>query len=256
MERPQVVATPSSFLQYFMSDNHNISIFKDIDILLSAIELTTPIAIIYDISSMYSSLKEFMKNISEGNMKDFTPVIIISSSQQVAEREECIKYGVDLCLSFPFNINTLNTALEKLQNKREKLAEYYRHPSSSFVVKEGQRIHVEDKQLLKNIVKIIDEHLSDPTLSVPKIAEKLGMNTRDLYRKLSKTSEMSLKQIVVEVRMQTAASLLSTTKLTIDEIMYKVGYNNESTFFRTFKSFHGITPKEYRKHSQQQNFHS
>lgn len=246
----------SSFLQYFMSDNHNISIFKDIDILLSAIELTTPVAIIYDISSMYSSLKEFMKNISKGNMKDFTPVIIISSSQQVSEREECIKYGVDLCLSFPFNINTLNTALEKLQNKREKLAEYYRHPSSSFVVKEGQRIHVEDKQLLKNIVKIIDEHLSDPTLSVPKIAEKLGMNTRDLYRKLRKTSEMSLKQIVVEVRMQTAASLLSTTKLTIDEIMYKVGYNNESTFFRTFKSFHGITPKEYRKHSQQQNFHS
>ena len=110
--------------------------------------------------------------------------------------------------------------------------------------------------MLKNIVNIIDEHLSDPTLSVPKIAEKLGMNTRDLYRKLSKTSEMSLKQIVVEVRMQTAASLLSTTKLTIDEIMYKVGYNNESTFFRTFKSFHGITPKEYRKHSQQQNFHS
>lgn len=237
----------SSFLQYFMSEGHAISIFKDIDIAASAIEHTRPIAIIYDISSMYKQLEEFMTKTSRGNNHDVIPMIVISSSQQVEEREECIKHGVDLCLSFPFNINTLNTALKKLQDKREKLAEYYRRPISSFAINDGQIIHNNDKQLLKTIAKIIDERISDPALSAPKISEELGINTRELYRKLSKISDISLKQFIVETRMRAAASLLSSTKLTIDEVMYKVGYNNVSTFYRNFNNFHGMTPKEYRE---------
>ena len=50
------------------------------------------------------------------------------------------------------------------------------------------------------------------------------------------------------MRMQMAKKLLVETTSTIDEIMYKVGYDNRSTFYKNFKEYYGVTPKEYRNH--------
>ena len=47
--------------------------------------------------------------------------------------------------------------------------------------------------------------------------------------------------------MKAAAEMMKTSKLTIDEIMYKVGYDNRSTFYKNFKEQYGVTPKEYRQ---------
>lgn len=236
----------SSFLSYFMADRYNIVILQDIEAVTAQIKDKMPSAIIYDISSMMKHFKEFFAKIKEDKSANQIPVIVLASSSQVSEKEECIKAGVDLCMTFPFNVETLNTALDNLQNKREKLAEYYKLPTSSFTVYDGNLIHSDDKQFIKKIKKIIDEGISNPDLSAPKVAEALGISTRVLYRKLEGLTEKSLKQIIIEVRMKSAAALLTSTKLNIDEIMYKVGYDNASTFYRSFKTFHGMTPKEYR----------
>lgn len=78
------------------------------------------------------------------------------------------------------------------------------------------------------------------------IAEKLGMGTRVLYRKLADITDRTLHQIIKESRMEMATKLLYSSKHTIDEIMYRVGYDNRSTFYRNFKEAKGMTPKEYR----------
>ena len=236
----------SSFLSYFMADRYNIVILQDIEAVIAQIKDKMPSAIIYDISSMMKHFKEFFAKIKEDKSVNQIPVIVLASYSQVSEKEECIKAGVDLCMTFPFNVETLNTALDNLQSKREKLAEYYKLPTSSFTVYEGNLIHSDDKQFIKRIKKIIDEGISNPNLSAPMIAEGLGISTRVLYRKLEGLTEKTLKQIIIEVRMKSAAALLTSTKLNIDEIMYKVGYDNASTFYRSFKTFHGMTPKEYR----------
>ena len=35
--------------------------------------------------------------------------------------------------------------------------------------------------------------------------------------------------------------------MTVEEIMFKVGYDNRSTFYTNFKETYGCTPKEYRE---------
>jgi AraC-like DNA-binding protein len=52
--------------------------------------------------------------------------------------------------------------------------------------------------------------------------------------------------MIKESRIDMATKLLYSSKLTIDEIMYRVGYDNRSTFYRNFKEAKGMTPKEYR----------
>ena len=44
-----------------------------------------------------------------------------------------------------------------------------------------------------------------------------------------------------------AEQLLTSTKLSIDEIIYKAGFVNRGTFFKCFAAKYGCTPKVYRK---------
>ena len=228
-----------------MSDKYDMTVFEDIDSVLS--QDHNPVAIIYDITSMMNQFKAFITVSRENKSMSQIPIIAIASAFQASEREECIRSGIDACLSFPFGIETLYSTLDQLQRKREKLAEYYKLPTSSFTFNQGQLIHNDDRMLMKKIMKIIDERLADPGLSAPAIAEKLGISTRVLYRKLSGITDKSLKQIITDIRIKSAVSLLSSSKLSIEEIMYRVGYDNAPSFYRNFKSHNGgLTPKEYR----------
>ena len=236
----------SSFLHYFMSNKYNVQEYDGTQEALADILNQMPVAIMYDVTSMTNSFAGFMEKLKENKRTGQIPVIALTSSLQITEKEECMKQGADLCISFPFNMDYLHAALEKLLNKRESMAEYYKSPISTFVMNEGKIIHRDDKEFMNSIFKIIDENLSNPDLSATMIAEKMDLSPRVMYRKLADITDKTLHQMIKESRIETAAKLLYSSKHTIDEIMYRVGYDNRSTFYRNFKEAQGMTPKEFR----------
>ena len=236
----------SSFLNYFMSEKYNVLEYSGTEAALTEIPNQMPVAIMYDVTSMINSFAEFMEKMKENKRTGQIPVIALTSSLQVTEKEECMKQGADLCITFPFNMDYLHAALEKMLNKRESMAEYYKSPISTYVLDEGKIIHRDDKEFLNRIFKIIDENLSSPELSATMIAERMGLGARVMYRRLAEITDKTLHQMIKESRIEMATKLLYSSKLTIDEIMYRVGYDNRSTFYRNFKEAKGMTPKEYR----------
>ena len=236
----------SSFLNYFMSEKYNVLEYSGTEAALSDMLNQMPVAIMYDVTSMMNGFAGFMEKMKENKRTGQIPVIALTSSLQITEKEECMKQGADLCITFPFNMDYLHAALEKMLNKRESMAEYYKSPISTYVMNEGKIIHRDDKEFMNGIFRIIDENLSNPELSATMIAEKIGLSPRVMYRKLADITDKTLHQMIKESRMEMATKLLYSSKLTIDEIMYRVGYDNRSTFYRNFKEAKGMTPKEYR----------
>ena len=236
----------SSFLNYFMSEKYNVLEYSGTEAALTDILNQMPVAIMYDVTSMINSFAGFMEKMKENKRTGQIPVIALTSSLQITEKEECMKQGADLCITFPFNMDYLHAALEKMLNKRESMAEYYKSPISTYVMSEGKIIHRDDKEFMNSIFKIIDENLTNPELSAAMIAEKLDLGTRVLYRRLAEITDKTLHQMIKESRIEMATKLLYSSKHTIDEIMYRVGYDNRSTFYRNFKEAKGMTPKEYR----------
>lgn len=236
----------SSFLNYFMSEKYNVLEYNGTDAALSDMLNQMPVAVMYDVTSMMNGFAGFMEKMKENKRTGQIPVIALTSSLQITEKEECMKQGADLCITFPFNMDYLHAALEKMLNKRESMAEYYKSPISTYVMNEGKIIHRDDKEFMNGIFRIIDENLSNPELSATMIAEKIGLSPRVMYRKLAEITDKTLHQMIKESRMEMATKLLYSSKLTIDEIMYRVGYDNRSTFYRNFKEAKGMTPKEYR----------
>ena len=53
------------------------------------------------------------------------------------------------------------------------------------------------------------------------------------------------------IRLSYACRLLAETDISVTDIAEDVGFESQSTFFRTFKNHYGITPLKYRQTAQQ-----
>lgn len=99
---------------------------------------------------------------------------------------------------------------------------------------------------VKRIVHYISEHL-DSELKRDDIAEKMNLNPDYMTRIFKSEMGVSLKEYIIQKKMQYAQAILRTTTLPVSFIAAKVGYSNFSHFSFTYKKAFGITPQEDRK---------
>ncbi|CAI6080700.1 helix-turn-helix domain-containing protein [Cohnella sp. JJ-181] len=106
----------------------------------------------------------------------------------------------------------------------------------------------EDKSRLiaDTIGEIVDKHYADPDLNVQKIADMLKMNPVYLGQVYKAQSGETVVDRINTARLAQARLLLEQQDLTVSDIMERVGFGNESYFYRLFKRRYSVTPKEYR----------
>ncbi|THF76220.1 AraC family transcriptional regulator [Cohnella fermenti] len=106
----------------------------------------------------------------------------------------------------------------------------------------------EDKsQLIADTIKeIIGRHYADPDLNVQRIADMLKMNPVYLGQTFKAQAGDTVVDCINSTRLSRARQYLEQQDLTVAEIMEKVGFGNESYFYRLFKRRYSVTPKEYR----------
>lgn len=83
--------------------------------------------------------------------------------------------------------------------------------------------------------------------SLSELAEVMGYNIYWLSREIKKRTGKTYKELVQTKRMNQAAYMLTNSRVSIDEIIRMVGYDNSSYFYRKFKERFGVSPKKYRE---------
>jgi len=216
---------------------------------LQMIQEYTPALIITDIIMPDVDGLEFIRKIKADKFSKHIPVIIISAKITDEEQAEGLNRGADAYLKKPFSALVLQSTVNRLISNKKEMKEYYYSPESAYTYKEGQLLHQEDQEFMDEVIRIISENLDKETLRPELIAEKMGLNSRNLYRRFKKISSLSPSDFIKDYRLTYAAQLLVTTNLSIQEIIYKVGLTNKSYFYREFFKKYQLTPKEYRSHS-------
>lgn len=102
-----------------------------------------------------------------------------------------------------------------------------------------------DYSLKTELRRILAKEMDGQHLSVEECASQLHMTSRTLARKL-KDEGTSFSQIKNLVRRDKAVSLLTHTTISIIEVAEKVGFSDPAVFTRAFRSWTGLTPKQYR----------
>jgi AraC-like DNA-binding protein len=100
--------------------------------------------------------------------------------------------------------------------------------------------------IVDSIESFIHDNYSKSDLDSEKIAENVKLSVRRTLTIYQKVKGISPVQRLREVRIEKACDLLKTTRLSISEIAYRVGFGDPVGFQRNFKKSTGFTPGQYR----------
>ena|SRR5215217_2565638 len=98
---------------------------------------------------------------------------------------------------------------------------------------------------VKNVIEQMQGNPSR-TFTLGKMAESVNLSPPYFCYLFKTITGVPPAKYLKCLRMQEAAVLLTTTFLSVKEIVRRVGLTDESHFVRDFKRFYGVTPSEYR----------
>lgn len=83
-------------------------------------------------------------------------------------------------------------------------------------------------------------------ISLLDVAKQFGLSQRSFTRRFKMATGIRATEYWQQLRIETAKDLLASTNLSIQEIAYHVGYQDQGHLTRLFKKNLSITPKDYR----------
>lgn len=109
--------------------------------------------------------------------------------------------------------------------------------------KELSALSQEDTYKTKVKKKILENNENFPSQEV--MASWFNMTSRTLHRRLV-AENSSYREILEEAKQSLALSYLGNTDLSIKEIAYFLGYEDDRNFSRAFKRWQGMSPSQFR----------
>ncbi len=186
------------------------------------------------------------RKIRQNTNVNHLPVILLTAKSSPEDTLEGMDTGADAYLVKPFSTELLRSTIANLIANRRLLRNKFSGAQQQEERMEKIVMESNDEKLMNRIMKVVNEHLSDPELSVEMLASEVGLSRVHVHRKLKELTNLSARDFIKNIRMQQAAALLSgDKKLTISEVAYATGYTNLSHFSSVFRERYGMSPKEY-----------
>ena len=197
---------------------------------------------------------EFVRNVKHHIQKTNVPIIMLTAKDDFSTELKSIKAGVDVFISKPFDFNKLMLQVARLI-KHAKDIQKAHHIET--IMKEDAQPIVEtsvtsDELFMKSLLKTIDANLAKEGFNVSMLADVMGVEQKQLYRKVKQLTGNTPVVFLRSIRLKRAAELLKQNRFSVSEVMFMVGISNASYFSKCFTNEFGVTPKLFvQEHSQQ-----
>jgi len=142
------------------------------------------------------------------------------------------------------NINKL-TSLEAHTSWGD-ITDFFKELSSAIFAEKKVGMEHEENVVINKVQKYIQHHL-DGDLSLVRIGDVVGHNSKYLSRLYKKSTGEDLSSYISRTKLVHAQTMLQETSLKIYEISSAVGFLSEPYFYRFFRKATGMTPQEYRE---------
>jgi AraC-like DNA-binding protein len=104
----------------------------------------------------------------------------------------------------------------------------------------------DSNRLGDEVLRYVNEHYTDPNLSVSSIADHFGVSNSYLLRVFKKSETRGVLEYIHFYRVEQAKLLLQDKNNTVSDTAQSVGYTNALALIRAFKRLEGVTPTDYR----------
>jgi transcriptional regulator GlxA family with amidase domain len=118
-----------------------------------------------------------------------------------------------------------------------------RNSQASFIMFTGQKLHGDEA--VKKAQSYIENHL-DEKISVEQLSSKFNVGRRNFDRRFIKATGNTPVEYAQRVKIESAKKAFESSRKSINEVMYGVGYSDVKAFREVFRKITGMSPLEYK----------
>lgn len=188
---------------------------------------------------------QFCNKIKSNEKTNHIPVILLTAKAAAEDKLQGLKFRADDYLIKPFNPEELRLRIRNLIKIREELRKKF---TSEMVLKPAEVVVPSSQvQFIERLKVIIDRNMEFENFGVDALAKEMGMSRSQLHRKLKAITNQSTTEFIRNFRLQRAAQLILQDAGSMAEIAYKVGFNSQAYFNKSFQELFGCSPSEYKR---------
>ena len=118
-----------------------------------------------------------------------------------------------------------------------------RQSQSAFTIFTGQKLHGDE--MVQQAQAYIESKLHEK-ISVEHLSYRFAVGRRNFDRRFIKATGNTPVEYSQRVKIESAKKAFETSRKTINEVMYEVGYSDVKAFREVFRKITGMSPLEYR----------
>ena len=207
------------------------------------IQKKIPDLVITDVMMPQSDGIELLGKVKNDLRTNHIPVILLTARTSMDYMLTGLKEGGDDYITKPFHLEVLQLKIRNVLSGRECfrkkfIQEYLVQPTT-------EKEKSPENEFLKKVLGIIEENFGNDDFNVVVLSRELGISRPVLYRKLKQLTDLSVIELINQIKFKKAAQLLVEGEMTISEVAYTVGFNDPKYFGKSFKSHFGQSPTEY-----------
>jgi transcriptional regulator GlxA family with amidase domain len=118
-----------------------------------------------------------------------------------------------------------------------------RNSQSAFTIFTGQKLH--EDEMVKQAQAYIESRI-DEKISVEALSSRFAVGRRNFDRRFIKATGNTPLEYAQRVKIESAKKGFETSRKSVNEIMYEVGYSDVKAFREVFRKITGMSPLAYR----------
>ena len=204
-----------------------------------------PDLIISDVMMPMMDGLEFCRLLRADELVCHIPVIMVTAKVSEEDRLRGLECGVDAYLPKPFNTEELLLRISNLMKQREVLRQKYEQDSALLPISADMP---QDHFMKHAKAAILEAVREGKDLSVASLAEQLGINTRQLHRKVTALTGDTPVALIRTTKIELAQRILTQDpSVPMKNVAIDCGFTDYSHFVRVFKNVTGKTPSDFIK---------
>lgn len=234
------------YLRTLLADKYYVIEASDGANGLSIANESVPDLIVSDVMMPVMDGLSFCRKIKDEPMTSHIPVILLTARSTESQQLEGLDSGADAYMTKPFSSQLLLARIDNLLKSRRQLKHLFDDRSAIAQV-ETEKLNAPDRTFIERLKELMQKNLDNSNMKMDDIGAGLGISRVQLYRKVKALTGLSPVELLRQMRLQKAYSLLKTTDWTISEIAYTVGFSSPGYFTTCFKKQYGKYPTEIKK---------
>jgi signal transduction histidine kinase/DNA-binding response OmpR family regulator len=202
-----------------------------------------PQLIVSDISMPEMDGNLLTQKIKSDKRTSHIPVILLTALTGENNQITGLKTGANDYITKPFNFEVLNAKIQNLLALKDTFKNTYSKQIK--VLAPEVKIESENEKLLQEVMRYLEENLTNAKLSVEELSKHVGMSRSTLYNKILELTGETPIEFIRSVKLDKAAILLEKGEQNVAQIAYSVGFSTPNYFAKSFKAKFDMLPSEY-----------